>query len=72
MGTTYPQMGSTFTGMGSMGSSSMNAMPRQMQQLSMATDYNVNLVSNMMVRTHPNLVSNMMVRKLKTPYHNSV
>ena len=50
MGTTYPQMGSTFTGMGSMGSSSMNAMPRQMQQLSMATDYNVNLVSNMMVR----------------------
>ncbi len=46
----YPQMGSTyspvaqFSGMGSMANSSMPGMPRQVQQISMPTDYNVNLV----------------------------
>ena len=52
----YPQMNSGYApvsqfsaGMGGMGSmsaaSNMSSMPRQMQQISMATDYNVNLVS---------------------------
>ena len=50
MGATYPPVAAQFSGMSSMPTPNMSTMPRQMQQLSMATDYNVNLVSNMMVR----------------------